>query len=92
MTLLNQMPKIPDYVLHTQQALVWDKAMREYKDSAVSLTDEELDKLISCINAGRNTFADLKHCLPGITSATIMRYLVDTPKNPDFSSERQCLF
>ena len=84
MSLINQIPKIPDSVLHAHQVLIWDKAMREYKDSAASLTDEELDELISCINAGRNTFDDLKHCLPGITSATIMRYLVDTAKNPDF--------
>lgn len=54
--------------------------IKAYKDTAFNLNNKELNDILLSISNGKNSFNDLCTVIDGLNSATIMKYLLDTPK------------
>lgn len=76
---LVQSPLIKSYSEHLKRDTYW-KEINQYDSTRFTLTNKEIETLLLEIDAGRNTFKDLKAKIPNLNSSTLSYYLIDSPK------------
>lgn len=75
-----QHPFTQTYLDHQKREKYWEE-IKQYESTQFTLTNKEIETLLLEIDAGRNTFQNLKAKVPHLNSATLSYYLVDSPKH-----------
>lgn len=74
-----QHPFTQTYLEHQKREKYW-KEIKQYESTRFTLTNKEIQTLLLEIDAGRNTFQDLKAKVPHLNSSTLSYYLIDLPQ------------